>query len=224
VKWLRLARKGLIILRWRLRQQGVATTLTWFWTGSFFRLAGRPIWQHCSITPELAVGGQISAAGWRWLARRGFTAVVNMRTEYDDAAHGIAPKSYVWLPTVDDHAPTLEQLQTGVDFIRQVLQEGGKVYVHCASGVGRAPTMAAAYLISTGLSMDEALALISQVRPFVKPTPPQLEMLQQFAAEARLAQAAAPAGIQLPDAERAILGEPDADRTDRDGAEDRVVW
>jgi len=182
VRWLRLARKGLDVLHWRLHHQGVATTLTWFWTGCFFRLAGRPIWRYCSITPELGVGGQISAAGWRWLARRGFTADLNMRTEFDDAAHDITPDAYLWLPTVDDHAPSLEQLQAGVDFVRQVVQEGGKVYIHCASGVGRAPTMAAAYLISTGLSPDQALALIRQARPFIKPTPPQLAILQQFAA------------------------------------------
>jgi len=65
----------------------------------------------------------------------------------------------------------------------QVVESGGKVYVHCASGVGRAPTMAAAYLVSTGLSLDEAWTLIRKTRPFVNPTPPQVAALEQFARE-----------------------------------------
>jgi protein-tyrosine phosphatase len=108
---------------------------------------------------------------------------VNLRSEFDDAAHGIEPDAYLWLPTHDDHAPSLDQLRSGVAFIGQAIEGGGKVYVHCASGVGRAPTMAAAYLVSTGLSPDQAWAQIRRVRPFIRPTPPQLAVIDQFALE-----------------------------------------
>ena len=80
---------------------------------------------------------------------RGITAVVNMRIEFDDSDAGIAPPRYLHLPVVDDHAPTLEQLQTGASFMADEIARGGGVYVHCGSGIGRAATMAAAYLIST---------------------------------------------------------------------------
>jgi hypothetical protein len=43
--------------------------------------------------------------------------------------------------------------------------------------------MAAAYLISTGLTEEESWALIRATRPFIRPTPPQLEQIQRFAAE-----------------------------------------
>jgi protein-tyrosine phosphatase len=125
----------------------------------------------------------MNGRGWRWLAARGLTATLNMRSEFDDAACGVDPAGYLWLPTDDDHAPTQDQLGRGVAFIRQVVESGGKVYVHCASGVGRAPTMAAAYLVSTGLSLDEAWTLIRKTRPFVNPTPPQVAALEQFARE-----------------------------------------
>lgn len=183
MKWLRLVVKGMGIVVWRLRYHGVAVTFTWAWTRLYLWTVRRPVWRYCTITADLCVGGQINAAGWRWLAARGITGVVNMRSEFDDAAHGIAPDAYIWLPTPDDHAPTMQQLRSGVGFISQVIQQGGKVCVHCASGVGRAPTMAAAYLISTGMRVEEAIALIRQVRPFVKPTEPQLGILEQFAAE-----------------------------------------
>jgi len=174
--------KGLRILVWRLRHHGLWVTFTWAWTRVYLWTVGRPALRYCPVTPQLYVGGQINARGWRWLAARGLAADLNMRSEFDDATHGIAPDAYLWLPTHDDDAPTPEQLRAGVDFIRQVIERGGKVYVHCAGGIGRAPTMAAAYLVSTGLSADQAWVLIQQTRPFIKPTPPQLAVLEQFAA------------------------------------------
>jgi len=181
VKLVRLVHKGLRIVAWRLRHQGVWVTFNWAWTRLYLWTLGRPVLRFCPVTPQLYVGGQMKAAGWRWLAARGLSADLNMRSEFDDAAHGIAPAAYLWLPTDDDHAPTLEQLASGADFIGQAIEEGGKVYVHCASGVGRAPTMAAAYLVRTGLSPDQAWDLIRETRPFIKPTPPQVAALEAFA-------------------------------------------
>lgn len=181
MKLIRLAIKGLNILVWRLRHHGLGVTFTWAWTRLYLWTVRRPVLRYCPVTPQLYVGGQINARGWRWLAAHGLTADVNLRSEFDDARHGIAPQAYLWLPVPDDHAPSLEQLHRGVAFIHQVISAGGKVYVHCASGVGRAPTLAAAYLVSTGLSPDQAWALIRQTRPFIKPTPPQLAVIDQFA-------------------------------------------
>jgi len=181
VKLARTVVKGLRIVARRLRLQGVRVTFTWAWTRLYLWTVGRPVFRYCGITPQLYVGGQINARGWRWLAERGLTADVNMRSEFDDAAHGIEPDAYLWLPTHDDHAPSLDQLRSGVAFMGQVIEGGGKVYVHCASGVGRAPTMAAAYLVSTGLSPDQAWAQIRRARPFIRPTPPQLAVIDEFA-------------------------------------------
>jgi dipeptidyl aminopeptidase/acylaminoacyl peptidase len=115
------------------------------------------------------------------MAARGITAVVNMRLEFDDSEAGIAPPQYLYLPVADDHAPSLEQLRAGTEFIGDEVAKGGSVYVHCGSGVGRAATMAAAYLISTGLTKDEAWAKIRTVRPFIRPTAVQLEQIEHFA-------------------------------------------
>jgi predicted protein tyrosine phosphatase len=158
-------------------------TFNWAWTRLYLWTVGRPVLRYCQVTPQLYVGGQINAAGWRWLAERGLSADVNMRSEFDDVAHGIEPDAYIWLPTDDDHAPTLDQLRSGAAFIGQAVEEGRKVYVHCASGVGRAPTMAAAYLISTGQGVDQAWSLIRAARPFINPTPPQLAVIEEFASD-----------------------------------------
>jgi len=84
------------------------------------------------------------------------------------------------LPTPDQQAPSLEHLQAGVDFITQEIKNNGLVYVHCAHGEGRGPSMVIAYLISTGMTYDDALKQVIAVRGFVKPTPPQVIRLKEF--------------------------------------------
>ena len=176
--------KGLDILWKRLTGQGVRVTFWWAADHVARILTGAPIRRVSQITPRLHVGGQYRRRGWSTLESRGITAVVNLRIEFDDAEAGIAPEHYLYLPTDDDHAPTLEALSTGVAFIAEEIKGGGAVYVHCGSGIGRAATMAAAYLIDSGLTPDEAWARIRKDRPFIRPTPPQLQQIEHYAGQA----------------------------------------
>ncbi len=144
-------------------------------------VTGAPIQSLSRITPNLHIGGQYRQRGWRRLSERGITAVVNMRIDFDDETAGIAPGRYLYLPTTDDRAPSLEHVRTGVSFIQEEVKRGGGVYVHCGAGVGRAPAMAAAYLVSTGLTTDEAWARIRKVRPFIRPKAVQIDRIREFA-------------------------------------------
>jgi len=167
----------------RLRDQGVGTTALWAADHGVRMLTGAPTRRWSQVTPQVHIGGQYHRRGWRRLARRGVTAVVNMRTEFDDNHTGIAPPRYLYLPTIDDLPPSLEDLRTGVAFINEEIARGGSVYIHCGAGVGRAPAMAAAFLVSTGLSAEEAWARIRAVRPFIRPRPPQIQQIDAFAAD-----------------------------------------
>jgi dual specificity MAP kinase phosphatase len=147
-------------------------------------LSGTPIPYLSRITPQLYVGGQHSQRGWMRLQAIGITAIVNMReTQHDDSAKGIAPERYLHLPTVDGTPPSMEHLRAGIEFIQSEIASGGKVYIHCASGIHRAPTMATAYFISTGLSVSEALAMVKKVRPFARPDSSQTKQLELLASE-----------------------------------------
>jgi len=181
-KFLRYARKGLRILARRLRTQGLRVTLIWVYGRGWPKLTGVPLFRYSRITPQIYVGGQYGRRGKRKLEAAGITAGLNLRTEFDDAAHGLALEQYCHLPTVDDDAPSMEHLHKGVSFIRRVLSGGGRVYIHCAGGVGRAPTMAAAYFVTQGMTVPEALALIRRTRPFISITPAQMARLREFAA------------------------------------------
>jgi hypothetical protein len=174
--------KALDLLRARLTTQGVRTTALWAADHAVRLVTGAPIRSLSEITPQLHIGGQYRRRGWSKLAARGVTAVVNMRIEYDDNHGGIAPQIYLHLPTVDDTPPSLSDLTKGVEFIAREMKRGGSVYVHCASGVGRAPALAAAYFVSTGLGPNEAWDRIRAVRPFVRPTISQVEQIRRFAA------------------------------------------
>ncbi len=182
LKLLNLIKKGSRILIWRLRTQGAWVTLVWFYGRGIPLITGIPMIKFSQITPEIYVGPQYNRAGKRSLERQGITGDVNMRIEFDDAAYGLALEHYCHLPTIDDDAPTVDHLNQGIAFIRQVTAEGGRVYIHCAGGVGRAPTMAAAYFISQGFSLEQAIELIKKSRPFIKIMPPQMAQLRQFEA------------------------------------------
>jgi polymorphic toxin system DSP-PTPase phosphatase-like protein len=174
--------KQIVHLVEQIRKQGIWMTLVEAREQSILMLTGAPSFRHSEVVPGLYVGGQFLGKGWPVLKSKGITAVVSMRQEYDDREAGIAPEHYLYLPTKDNFPPTMEQLQKGVDFIREEIAAGGKVYIHCWEGVGRAPTMAAAYLVSTGLSTKQAWDSICTVRPFIRPIEGQVNQIERFAA------------------------------------------
>jgi protein-tyrosine phosphatase len=182
----------------QLRKQGLFVTLLEAVDQIIRRVGGAPTERFSRVTPHIHVGGQFSQRGWEILQKRGVTAGVSMRGEFDTRAAGFAPPKYLHLPTVDNHAPTQEDLQKGVEFIQAEVEQGGQVYIHCWEGVGRAPTMTAAYLVSTGCTPAEAWGKIKQVRPFIRPTVAQLELIDLYAAKLRGVEAAPPLSEKLP--------------------------
>ena len=173
-------KKGYNIVKRRIKTQGLRTTLIWAYGRGLPKLSGMPMAKYSRITRQIYVGPQYRQWGKRYLARLGITGVLNMRVEYDDAAHNLLVGQYCHLPTIDDDAPTMVHLNAGIAFMERVIAGGGKVYIHCAGGIGRAPTMAVAYFVRHGLSVDDAIKLIKQTRPFINIMPVQMEQLRRF--------------------------------------------
>jgi protein-tyrosine phosphatase len=165
----------------RLLEHGVRATYLWVQDKIARRTRGFSPPHISQVQPNLYVGGQHRQRGLAQMRHLGITAVINMREESDDARRGLALDHYLWLSTTDDAPPTPEDLDRGVEFIRQHIAERRGVYIHCAAGVGRAPMMAAAYLVRTGMSAAQAWDAIRQVRPFIRPTPPQIRALDAYA-------------------------------------------
>ena len=143
---------------------------------------GIPNLKRCQITADLFLGSQYTKAGLKKLKALGITAIVNMRMHdvYEKARYeGI---KYLHLPTVDNTPPPLAILIEGATFIDNEIKNKGKVYVHCRQGLGRGPTMALAYLIKSGLTYNDAFALIKRVRTFISPRPGQITRLKELEA------------------------------------------
>lgn len=147
---------------------------------SYRKIIGVPTLRRSQITPQLFLGGQYSSRGFNILKKRGITGIVSMRSDARKGLPDIGEVRLLHLPTPDQEAPALEKLETGADFITQEIKNGGRVYVHCAHGEGRGPSMVIAYLISTGMTYDDALKQVIAVRGFAKPTPPQVARLKEF--------------------------------------------
>lgn len=173
-------RKGLGIVSWRLREQGLRVTFLWAKDHVLRVLTGMSPPATSRITPNLYVGGQHYPWGLGRMDRLGITASLSLRREADDQALGVALEKHLWLPTTDDAPPSLDQLRQASAFIGEALGEGRGVYVHCMSGVGRATTTAAAYLVSTGLTPEAAWARLRQARPFLRPSAPQVAVLREY--------------------------------------------
>ena len=122
------------------------------------------------ITDRIALGGGIwNADNMAEVARRGITHIVDMQVEFDDtplaAPHDIA---VLWNRTDDDFQPKPPELfQRAVEFAVPALDDGGKVYVHCAAGVHRAPMVTLCLLRVLGYSLEDAITLIESRRPVV---------------------------------------------------------
>ncbi len=169
------------LLYLRLTTQGVRVTLLWMYNVLNRYLIDRPARRLSQVTPQLFVGAQFGRRGWRALQRWGISAVVNLRGEFDDRRLGVDLGRYLYIPTEDDQTPSVDELRQGAEFIAGEIHQGGKVYIHCGSGVGRAPTMAAAYLISLGHVPEEAWEIIRRARPFIRPTRVQREQIERLA-------------------------------------------
>jgi protein-tyrosine phosphatase len=139
-----------------------------------------PVRRLTQITGNVYLGGQIGLKGWRLLQNWGVGALVNLRVEWDDRRSGIDTPFYLWLPTIDGTPSTVEQLARGVAFMHEQIRAGRGVYVHCAAGFGRAPTQVVAYLISCGLSIDEAISFVKVRRPIISLSQRQRSRLQDY--------------------------------------------
>ena len=96
-------------------------------------------------------GAQPGPGGFRSLAARGVTTVVDLRPGSDarkgDPALRALGMEVVHLPITDGRPPAPSQVR---QFVAIAGESPGLVFVHCGEGVGRAGTMAAAYRVTTG--------------------------------------------------------------------------
>lgn len=123
------------------------------------------------ITPRLATGAAIASADdVAQLMAAGITAVVDCRAEFDDgpllASSGLA---YLWDGTADDgKAKPPAWFAPALAFALPLLAQPRQVvYLHCAAGRNRGPSMCYAVMLALGWLAGAAEAQIRAARPQV---------------------------------------------------------
>lgn len=108
----------------------------------------------------------------------GVTAEIDLEKERQDVAPDV--EVYLWLPVLDKTAPSVDQFAAGVILMTDMTKRSKKVYVHCQYGHGRSPTLVAAYLISQGRTVSEAIDTIKAARPEIHLEEGQMQALEEY--------------------------------------------
>lgn len=124
---------------------------------------------HSQITKFLFIGRTPTIQEQEFLRRTGVELIINMRFEKRPHPHSLIPTQ--WFPTVDSPLIwiPIRVLKRGVNAAMEVIDCGGKVYVHCHGGIHRAVAMGSCILIAKGYSPESAMALIKMKRKEADP-------------------------------------------------------
>lgn len=96
------------------------------------------------------------------LIRDGVTHVINL---WSGKPEPHWQGAVLTLSQEDDGTPRpLDQTRAGVAFAAECKRVGGKLYVHCQWGLGRAPSMTYAILRSRGYTREAAITAINTAR------------------------------------------------------------
>ncbi len=140
---------------------------------------------YSAITDNIYLGSDFCQAGVCLIHGEEFKNLgVSIEMNLSQEANELPPKDvegYIWLPVVDGYAPSQSQLAIGTSTIKEAIDTGKKVYIHCKNGHGRSPSIVAAYLIRfEKMSLDQALSLIKEKRPESHIEESQIKALEEF--------------------------------------------
>jgi hypothetical protein len=135
------------------------------------------------VTARLYVGPKPFGGEAAALRAEGITAICDMTAELPETARfGVAPFVRLRVPTLDRAHSNDDELARAVNWVLARRAEGRGVLVHCAFGRGRSAMVVAATLLALdeAASVDEAVAMLTRVRPLTRLRTAQLQGLERF--------------------------------------------
>ncbi len=89
-------------------------------------------------------------------------------------------------PIADFSVPDFLDLQVQISRAHNELNEGKNLLVHCKGGIGRTGLICCCLMLSTGVSVPDAISVVTKQRGEQVPeTPEQIDMLIRYAARNR---------------------------------------
>ena len=116
------------------------------------------------VTESLAVGyAPRSEDHLQVIHAAGIQAIVNLCAECYDLHEAEKESNFEvnYLPIADEAAPTLDELEHLISWMKLQIDSGKKILVHCRYGIGRTGTVVLAFLIHAGYDFRKAKSLMS---------------------------------------------------------------
>jgi len=117
-----------------------------------------------------------------WLRDQGIQLIISLteeplRRDWVNDAGLLA----IHIPIGDMCAPLAEQFDEAISAIRRAHDQGIGVAIHCFAGHGRTGTLLAGYFVSQGMSAEDAISRVRELRPGSIETPEQELAVAEYA-------------------------------------------
>lgn len=135
---------------------------------------------YSQITKHLYLGYNMRCCEVHFhkLLSLGISVDINLEAENKEDPSGM--EIHLWLPVAEHKIPSLTQLLVGSYAIKNAIQTGKKVYVHCEKGHSRSVVLVGSYLLLTGMKPNAALKHIKLRRNVIHPGRKHLQALKNF--------------------------------------------
>lgn len=165
------------------RHPAWAKTLHWFILLGH-EISRRAYARQCEpwneLLPNLLIGRQLKGSEVTRLKSEAVTAILDLTAEFSEPLK-LREMNYLSLPLLDLTAPSDDELDRALAFIRQHAAKG-KVYVHCKIGYSRTAAVSGSFLIDTGQaqSAEDAILKLRKSRPTMVIRPEARATIQRY--------------------------------------------